>query len=177
MLNDIDGAVPIDVEPKRVPAHSPAGGNTAAHDPRSQFFGVWRLVSAERQYADGRPLTYPYGKTPVGRISYDKAGRMSAQLTDSARPKPSVPTTDRDWARSAGAEDLRKVLTSIASYYGTYDVDEATQTVSHHVEMALNPAWPGTDLKRKYKFSGDRLTLSVVYPDGVIDLVWEREKD
>jgi hypothetical protein len=69
------------------------------------------------------------------------------------------------------------VLTGIASYFGTYDVDEPTRTVIHHVEMALNPAWPGTDLKRSYKFSGDRLTLSVMYPDGALVLVWEREKD
>ncbi len=65
----------------------------------------------------------------------------------------------------------------IASYFGTYDVDESTQIVVHHVEVAINPAWPGTDLKRSYKCSGDRLTLSVAYPDGAILLVWEREKD
>jgi len=44
--------------------------------------GVWKLIRCERKWADGR-VDYPYGKTPVGRISYDKQGRMSAPTDDS----------------------------------------------------------------------------------------------
>ena len=51
----------------------------AAPAVRNHFLGVWRLISCERKSADGR-LDYPYGEKPVGRLTYDKVGRMSAQL-------------------------------------------------------------------------------------------------
>ncbi|HEV2688580.1 MAG TPA: lipocalin-like domain-containing protein, partial [Bryobacteraceae bacterium] len=46
---------------------------------RDRFIGVWKLVSCELKSANG-DLTYPYGEQPIGRITYDKAGRMSATL-------------------------------------------------------------------------------------------------
>src|ERR1039457_2330814 len=47
--------------------------------PRDRFIGVWKLIRCQRKFKDGR-IDYPYGAKPVGRITYDKAGRMSAQL-------------------------------------------------------------------------------------------------
>lgn len=118
---------------------------------RAKFAGVYKLVSYERKAANGE-VTQVYGPNPVGRITYDNAGRMSAFLM-----RPGRTTQD-----------------GFTAYMGTFDVDE--KTVIHHVEAALNPSWPGTDLRRSYEFSGNRLILTVAGPNA-LTLVWEREKD
>jgi hypothetical protein len=56
-------------------------------------------------------------------------------------------------------------------------VDESAQTVIHHVQACLVPSWVGTDLKRTYRFDGNRLVLTASTATGVLELVWEREPD
>jgi hypothetical protein len=43
---------------------------------------------------------------------------------------------------STSCEDLP------TQYFGTFDIDEATRTVIHHVQASLVPSYVGTDLKR-----------------------------
>lgn len=145
---------------------------------RDKFAGVWKLVSAERRDKNG-PVSHPFGDKPIGRISYDKAGRMAAQLMRRGRRAGSLATAQNsvDVMRNVSAEDLRDMASGFACYFGTYDVDEASQTVTHHVEGAFLPTWIGTDLKRKYKLSGNRLTLTAPGETSTTDLIWEREKD
>ena len=56
-------------------------------------------------------------------------------------------------------------------------MDESTRTVFHHVQACLVPSWVGTDLKRTYRFETNRLMLTATAATGVLDLVWERERD
>ena len=44
-----------------------------------EFVGAWKLVSFERKTTAGE-VTYPMGVNPVGRLTYDAFGRMSAQI-------------------------------------------------------------------------------------------------
>lgn len=143
-------------------------------DDRSRLVGVWRLVSSTRRYSDGR-VEYPYGEEPVGRITYDNAGRMSAQLMRPGRPC-SVPSGVNLVAGKAGDAEIREAAGGFAAYFGTFEVDEATQTVIHHVEAALVPSWVGTELKRNYSWGGNRLVLTATSAS-VLEVVWEREKD
>lgn len=110
---------------------------------KNKFIGVWHLVSCARKHKDGK-VVFPYGEKPVGRITYDSAGRMSAQLM---RPGRTSPLTGDP-------------ANGFMAYYGTFDVDEARHTVIHHVQAALIPAWVGTDLERTYRFDANRLTLT-----------------
>ena len=146
--------------------------------PRSQFVGVWNLVSFERTASDGA-VTRPYGDTPIGRITYDKAGRMSAQLMRPGRRHSSLAQANNstDSLRGATNEDLREMVNGFAAYYGTFDVDVAQKVVIHHVKGALLPNWVGTDLRRNYEFSGKRLSLTVVAASSRATLVWERDGD
>jgi hypothetical protein len=141
----------------------------AASTVRDRFAGVWKLISYENKPNDGEVFQV-YGPNPVGRITYDKAGRMSALLMRPGRKAIANP-------RSATVEELREIQSGFVAYFGTYDVDEASRTVIHHVQAALNPSWPGTDLRRTYEFSENRLTLRAMQPNGVLTLVWEREPD
>ena len=119
-------------------ADSPAGESAS---PITQFIGTFSLV----EYA-------PHGDEPIGRISYDGAGRMWAMIL----PPNRAPLTG-----TASAEDYRAAMRGVVAYYGTYDVDEATGRVIHHVEAASNPAWIGDDFVRWYRFEDGDLRLSL----------------
>jgi YD repeat-containing protein len=139
---------------------------------RDRFVGVWKLMSCQLKSANG-DLSYPYGQEPVGRITYDKAGRMSATLMRRGRPT----TYTRDSLGKTTREDLAEVLRGFTAYFGTFDVDESTHTVIHHVEASIYPSNVGTDLKRTYEFSGNQLILTAVMTQGIMRLVWERQPD
>lgn len=142
--------------------------------PRDRFIGVWKLIRCERKSKDGR-IDYPYGEKPVGRINYDKAGRMSAQLMRPGRRSTVAPGVSLI-AGNAGSEEIRDAVDGFIAYFGTFDVDESAQTVIHHVQACLVPSWVGTDLKRTYRFDANRLVLTAA-ATSVLELVWERELD
>lgn len=150
-------------------AQKPDGPPTAP-SVRNRFIGVWKLVSCERKSSSGE-LSYPYGEKPVGRITYDKAGRMSAQLMRPERHSPAGTTL-----QTGSPTELRDVLGFVA-YFGTFDIDEATRTVIHHVQASLVTSYVGTDLKRTYEFAGTQLILTARTEDAAWRLIWEREPD
>jgi hypothetical protein len=132
------------------------------------------LVSCETKSEDGR-IDHPYGEKPVGRIAYDKAGRMSVQLMRPGRSCTVASGVSLVEGKASNAE-IREAVDGFLAYFGTFDVDESAQTVIHHVEASLVPSWVGTDLKRTYRFDANRLMLTAVPPSS-LDLVWERERD
>jgi hypothetical protein len=142
--------------------------------PRDRFIGVWKLISCERKSKDGR-IDYPYGEKPVGRITYDKAGRMSAQLMRPGRRSTIAPGLSF-LTGNAGSEEIREAVDGFIAYFGTFDVDESAQTVIHHVQACLVPSWVGTDLKRTYRFAANRMVLTAA-TTSVLELIWEREPD
>ena len=104
-----------------------------------------------------------------GRIMYDAAGNMSAQLMRSNRQRLSTPSTEPERAAA---------YASYTAYYGTFTVDPATGTITHHVDGSANPNWVKTDLVRWYAFSADghQLMLSLKDAEGRVTgtLTWER---
>ena len=118
-------------------------------DPR--FVGNWRLVSFVN--IDEKGVTTPSRYTG-GRIMYDAAGQMAAQLTHADRVKLPSPASD---AQRAAA------YSGFLSYYGAYVVDDGATKVTHHVEASTNPNWPATELIRYFEFtdSGNTLKLSI----------------
>jgi hypothetical protein len=146
----------------------------AAPAARDRFIGVWKLLRCERKLKDGG-IGFPYGENPVGRLTYDRAGRMSALLMRPNR-RSTVPPGVSLAAGNASAEELRAALDGFIAYFGTFDVDESKKTVIHHVQACLIPSWVGTDLTRTYRFEAGRLILTAVTTT-VLELVWERETD
>jgi hypothetical protein len=155
-----------------------ASGATTKSDIRSKFVGVWKLVSCESKDKATGEVRYPYGAKPVGRITYDAAGRMSAQLMDSGRRKIGGSPTRGSVAaiRDASPEDLRNILAGYTGYFGTFHVDEASRTVVHHVEGHVIPGWVGADMHRSYEFAGaDKQILTAAFDQVTNRLVWQRE--
>jgi hypothetical protein len=79
--------------------------------------------------------------------------------------------TDMD---AASSEQFRDVLRGVVGYFGSYRVDEQAQTVSHHVEIAVNPKWVGRTFVRRYAFANDRLTLTIDSAPDTIETVYRR---
>ena len=128
--------------------------------------GHWRLVKFENFDEKGVARDAGYES---GRIMYDAAGNMSAQLMRTGRKPLPQPPTDTDRAAAYG---------TFVAYYGNYTIDAATSKVTHSVEGALNPNWVKTTLTRWYAFSPDsnRLMLSLKNDAGRVTgtLTWER---
>lgn len=150
-----------------------------AADPRQPFFGVWKLLAYEfRNKATGRTV-HPYTEKPEGRITYDAAGRMSAQLMRPGRKLLGGKVPQAGAAaifEQATAEEIREAAGGYIAYYGTFDVMPGERTVVHHVKGCLIPNWVGTDLRRQFEFRGaNRLVLTADTPSAVGTLIWEKE--
>jgi hypothetical protein len=119
-----------------------------------RFIGVYTLISSGGS-----------GENPIGRIYYDRAGRMGALLHPRERkPLPKEPTV----------ADYRDMLRGLQAYFGTYTLDEAAKTVTHHIEGGLDPAEVGGQRVRRYEFVGDKRLNLYTNPTSTTPLVWER---
>lgn len=153
-------------------------------DPRDrQFAGMWRLRSFEQLSPNG--VTYPFGKDVSGLIVYDPSGLMSVQLARSPMPRfsnsdsePGDPFKEPVYsgeAAGSGLNELERVFDSYLAYFGSYTLNWADQTVTHHVEGSNRPSFVNRKLVRAFDFSGDLLSLSPPAPDPVsVVLVWQR---
>jgi hypothetical protein len=126
---------------------SPPGAN--------QLVGTWKLVSIEERDASGK-LVVPldFGPEPVGILTYDASGHMSAQAMRRGRPRLASEDVHR-----ATPEEAKTAFTGYAAYFGTYEVNEREGIVIHHVEASLLPNWEGGEQRRKFTLSGDKLIL------------------
>jgi len=121
-----------------------------------RLIGNWTLVSYITEHPDGT-TGRPYGEA-VGRLSYDALGNMAGQVMRPGR----LEVAPGQWT----TQDVRSAYAGYIAYFGTYEVDEAGETVVHHVQGALNPAWVGGDQVRQMRFDGDLLILSTDVPKG-----------
>jgi hypothetical protein len=119
-----------------------------------RFLGAWRVLSVTDTRSDGTEVPDLYlGAHPVGLLIYEATGYMCFGGMNPDRAK---------WAdESSGTPvEMATAAEGYDSYSGTYEINEARKTVIHHVRVALVPNDVGTDLVRKYEFSGSQLKLS-----------------
>jgi hypothetical protein len=134
---------------------------------KQRIVGTWRLVSVENRDSADQPWEKKFGDSPKGLIIYDAAGHMAVQF-EKMPPPPKFASGD-DWTPTP--EEARGAYLGYLAYFGTYTVDEATETITHHVQGSLRPSYLGTDQVRPATFEGNRLILS----DGKkFRVVWER---
>jgi hypothetical protein len=153
-------------------AVSPATATAAPKGPAAQLVGAWRLVSATERMSDGTERPDPnVGPQGRGYIIYTATGQVCAMLGNSQRPRWAVP------GQPTNAE-ARAIPDNMVAYCGTYSVDETGGFVVHHVEIDLSPNVVGTDRKRFFTVTGDRLILRAAppLPDGVqaLTITWTR---
>jgi hypothetical protein len=121
---------------------------------REQFIGTWKLVSHEHRQSDGQ-LSYPFGRDTIGIAMLDADGHYSAQIM-----RPNLPVfASGDRLKGTPAE-IESAFEGSFAYFGTYEVNQKERTLTLHVEGSSFPNWIGTEQKRFFKFSGNRMTLT-----------------
>jgi hypothetical protein len=160
------GAIPHDSSHSTSPTDvSGAGG---------QLVGTWSLVSRVVTLEDGTAIQDPgLGKTPKGYLIYDSSGHVIAQLMRLDRPM-AIDCATAGPAPSGNSQSVN----GYDAYFGTYTIDEASHSVTHHLEGALAASDVGKNLTREFHLSGDKLNIIVRTnsPAGkqTRTLTWER---
>jgi len=153
---------------------SPALAQTGAAAPAAtQIIGTWKLVSYVGEDVASGNKTDVMGPHPSGYIEYGRDGRMIVIIVGTDRKKPA--------ASVATPAEALSLLTSLLAYAGTYTLDTAAHTVTHHIEVSWDQTRTGESHVRTYRFEGDRLTLTTqpsrdpaTGRSSVRTVVWER---
>lgn len=117
----------------------------------SRLLGTWRLVSVEARGVDGA-VTLPYGREPVGYLTYTAEGRMAVSIMRA--PAPRVKSGDL----FLGAAEALGAGHAYIGYSGTVAVEG--DTVVHTLDTCSYPNWVGTVQRRRFQLEADSLTLT-----------------
>jgi hypothetical protein len=134
-----------------------ASGQTAQkNSAREKLIGAWHLVHIDSPGTDGKSTS---GPQPQGMLIYTHDGHMSVQLM---------------YPGSAGTLSNEYVLKGYEASFGSFDVDEATHTVTHHVQGSITrDLLVGKDLPRKFEFTPDgQLIIRSARPDEHWFVTW-----
>jgi Lipocalin-like domain len=123
---------------------------------REKFVGAWRLAWMEEPGPDGTITRITDRK---GTLMYTRDGRMSVQI---------------QFPESQSSLSNDYVLNGYEASFGTYEVNEETQTITRHVEGSITRGLVGRRLTRAYRFSDGRLTMRSVRPEERWSTTWER---
>jgi hypothetical protein len=115
-------------------AMSAAAQNHAPVSDKERLMGAWRLVSIAGP--DGKPISEG---VPQGMLLYTPDGHLSVQLM---------------YPEAANALSNEYVKNGYEASFGSYDVNETTHMLTHHVQGSVTRGLPvGKDLPRIYRFS------------------------
>ncbi len=132
-----------------------AASSRASTAEREKLMGAWHLASIAGP--DGRPVT---SGVPVGMLIYTPDGHMSVQLM--------YPASEKSLSNEY-------VQNGYEASFGTYDVNPATHTLTHHVQGAnTGDRLTGKDLPRIYQLNArGQLVIKSARPDEHWSATWE----
>jgi hypothetical protein len=133
----------------------PAKSGPTEGSDSEKLIGAWRLASLGEPGADGTVKSVTGLK---GTLIYARDGHMSVQIMYPA-------------SQSALFNDY--VRNGYEASFGSYTVNEAAHTVTHHVEGSITPGLVGKDLTRAYRFSNGHLIIRSTRPEEHWQVVWE----
>ena len=122
---------------------------------KERFIGAWRLAAIGGP--DGKAVATGL---PIGMLIYTRDGHMSVQLM---------------YPKAASALSNEYVNNGYEASFGSYDVNETTHTVTHHV-LGSNTGdlLVGKELPRVYQFSTNgQLIIKSARPDEHWSVKWE----
>lgn len=147
--------------------------------------GMYKLYKIESQDSTGIWRESGWANGGESYIVYDGLGHMAVQITPKGYKD--FKWLDEEQAinekmvkekiDSMSLTELKSVVTEFASnyvYVGNYMVDDTANIVTHKRIIGTIPAVWGTEVKRKFSFSGDTIVLKPV--DANRRLIWIRQK-
>jgi Lipocalin-like domain len=128
---------------------------------KDKVIGAWTLTEGSEIFQDGKKVV-PWS---AGSLILDSTGHMSFFVIGKDRPK--------------GSGDPRAPVGPVVAYYGTYQINDADNTLTYNVEHATNPSFDGGVRTQKVSFKGNMMTTTgsnVQTPQGTITPVNEWKK-
>ena len=134
-----------------------AKSQETGHVSDERLIGAWHLEHIDSPGPEGKSSDIPQ---PQGMLIYTQDGHMSVQLM---------------YPESASSQSNRYVQDGYEASFGSYDVDEATHTLTHHVQGSnTRSLLVGKDLRRVYRFTADgKLVIRSAQPDEHWSVTWE----
>jgi hypothetical protein len=128
---------------------------------REDLLGAWRLMSIQIEGRDGPEVDPFYNADPTGLLVYDRSGWMSIQIAGKPRPPMEVQSSRPVHMDTAEVARVKAaVLDTYYAYDGTWEFDEATSTVTHHVDSSLIPGETGLSRSQTVTLEGDNLIFT-----------------
>jgi hypothetical protein len=123
---------------------------------KERLIGAWHLVRIDAPGPDGKSVP---GPQPKGMLIYTREGHMSVQLM---------------YPKSANALSNEYVKDGYEASFGSYDIDEAAHTVTHHVQGSVTrDLLVGKDLPRVFQITGDgHLIIRSASPQEQWSVTW-----
>lgn len=127
---------------------------------KQKLIGTWKLESIIVKHTGN--ILFPFGKDVKGVLFYSQ-NYMSVQIM-----MPIKITNENQ--QTININELAQTLKSAGymGYFGPYEIDEANETIIHHVEGSISQQVVGCDQLRKFKFEEEKLVLST----GPMYLTW-----
>ena len=124
---------------------------------KEKLIGAWHLARIEAPAPDGR---FASTTQPEGMLIYTRDGHMSVQLM---------------YGKSANVPNNEYVLEGYEASFGSYDVNEAKHTVTHHVQGSnTRDLLVGKDLPRLFQITDDgKLIIRSTRADEHWSVTWE----
>ncbi|MDE1175031.1 MAG: lipocalin-like domain-containing protein [Edaphobacter sp.] len=134
--------------------HETTSGKLSA---KSRLVGAWHLTHIDSPNPAGKPVSEPQ---PKGMLIYTRDGHMSVQLM---------------YPKSSNTKSNEYVQDGYEASFGSYDVDEAKHTITHHVLGSVTgDRLVSRDLPRFYQFSNDgHLIIRSTNPAEHWSVTWE----
>ena len=162
------------------PQHLAAGESSAAvNATQRDLIGAWRLVSIGVEGAGSTRADPFYNTVASGLLIYDPSGWVSVQIVGTARPTVGAPASRQHAANDVRAAKLKAMLLdTYYAYFGTWEYDPQTSTVTHRVRSSLYSSEEGVSYAQHVQLYGSRLvftrTLESATGNTVQKKVWER---
>jgi hypothetical protein len=123
-----------------------------------RLVGAWRLVSLEESDAAGKV----HRADCTGLLVYTQDGHMSVQVM---------------YGNAEGGQSgsVQYAKGGYEASFGTYRVDENTNTFTFHVEGALVRSLIGRDLQRAFEISGKDMVVKSTDAKEKWRVVWEHD--
>ncbi len=126
---------------------------------RERLIGAWHLVRID---AGDSAAKSPSAPQPIGMLIYTRDGHMSVQLM---------------YPELAHAPDNEYVRAGYEASFGSYDVDEAKHTLTHHVQGSITrDLLVGKSLPRLYRLTNDgNLIIRSADPHEHWSVTWKHD--
>lgn len=162
-----------------------ACSTTAKKDANKMLAGMYKLYKIESQDAAGIWKESGWANGGESYIIYDGLGHMAVQITPKGYKNfnwldEEQAINEKIVKEKTDTMSLPELKAAVAEfalnyvYVANYTVDDADNVVTHKRITATIPKVWGTEVKRKFSFSGDTITLQPLTVNR--RLIWIRQK-